>query len=66
MTIIFREKKLENMTFGPMALDLFEQVPIRVASDNSHAAMLALILNLSISSPEELATYSSLVRNGDL
>lgn len=54
------------MTFGPMALDLFEQVPIRVASDNSHAAMLALILNLSISSPEELATYSSLVRNGDL
>lgn len=57
---------MENVTFGPMALDLFEQVPIRVASDDSHAAMLSLVLNLSISSPEELVTYNSLVRNDDL
>lgn len=46
-----------------MALDSLEQFPIRVGSDNSRAAMLSVILNLSISSPEELATYNSLVRN---
>lgn len=43
------------MTFGQMALDSLEQFPIRVGSDDSPAAMLSLILNLSISSPEELA-----------